>query len=170
MAIYPDIKAGQDITADLLNSMLPLIATKDATESVTSSTTMQNDDELFVSVVANATYIVQMFLLHDSATAGDIKIGFSSPTDSVFAWGVHGANTTNTSSAAVSSVNMTLQTTTATVSFGGGGSTGTAAFVAGTLTTAGTAGTFRFQWAQDVSSATASNVRQGSWLSLTRVA
>lgn len=169
---YPQFTAGEDITADKLNSMLGLTAWKTATESVTSSTVLQNDDELFLTVEANATYVMFMFLLHDSdaTAAGDIKLGFSSPASSTFAWGVHGANTSSTSSSAVTSVNMTLQTTSSTVSLGGGDSTGTTAFIGGTLVTSGTAGTFRLQWAQDTSNAVATNVRIGSYMTLKRVA
>jgi hypothetical protein len=172
MAIYPDIRAGQRMTADVLRSMLPLTVTKATTESVTSSTVLQDDDELFLPVEANATYLMYMFLLHDSdaTVAGDIKIGFSSPASSVWAWGVHGANTAATSNSAVTSVNMSLQTTSSTVSFGGGDSAGTTAWVSGTLVTDGTAGNLTLQWAQDTSNAVASRVRQGSYMTLIRTA
>jgi len=169
---YPQFTAGEDITADKLNSMLGLTAWKTATESVTSSTTLQNDDELFLTVEANATYIMFMVLFHDSDTgaAADTKIGWSAPASATMNWGVHGANTASTSSTAVTSVNMQTRTIIEVAAFGGGDSTGTMALVGGTLVTSGTAGTFRLQWAQETSNAVATNVRAGSYLTLKRVA
>lgn len=169
---YPQWTAGEDATADKLNSMLPLTAWKTATESVTSSTTLQNDDELFLTVEANATYIMDLLLLHDSdaTAAGDVKIGWSAPASATMNWGVHGANTAATSSTGVTSVNMQTRIISEVAAFGGGDSTGTTALAKGVLVTAGTAGTFRLQWAQETSNAVASNVRVGSYLTLKRVA
>lgn len=167
---YPTILAGQDVTAELLTSMLPTIVVKAATEPITASTTMQNDDELFATVAANATYDVLLHLLYDSATAGDITIGWTAPASAVMTWGLIGAQSGETSSSTVANVNMQTRTILEAADLGGGASTGTYGLVHGTLITAATAGTLNFQWAQRVSSATASNVRAGSVLMLHRTA
>lgn len=172
MATYPPVYAGTIVTAAFLESMCPVTATKTATESVTSSTTLQNDDQLAAPTEVNATYEVALLLLHDSdaTAAGDIKIGWTGPAGATLTWGVHGANTAQTTSTAVAAVNMQTRTIAEVAAFGGGDSTGTVALVYGTLVTAGTAGTLQLQWAQETSNAVATNVRAGSRLTLTRTA
>lgn len=167
---YPDIAAGDDITAGLLTSMLPVIVAKAATEPLTASTTMQNDDELFASVAANATYSVMLHLFHDADTTGDINIGWSGPTGATMNWGAVVAHVNETSSGTVTAVSMQTRIISEVQSIGGGASTGTYSVVHGTLITSSTAGTLNFQWAQRVSSATATNVRAGSMLILHRSA
>lgn len=168
---YPTWLAGEEITADKLNSLITA-AIKTTSEAVTSSTTLQNDDALFVSVAASATYRMDLLLLHDSdaTAAADIKVGWTGPAGATMHWGVVGANTASTSSTTVPNSNMQTALITETASFGGGDSTGTTALVAGTLVTSTTAGTLQLQWAQETSNAVATNVRAGSHLVLTRIA
>jgi hypothetical protein len=150
--------------------MLPIIVTKAATEPLTASTTMQNDDELFATVEANATYRVRLDLLHDAATAGDITIGWSGPAGATMNWGAVVAHVNETSSGTVANVSMQSRIISEVQDIGGGASTGTYSVVFGTLITSATAGTLNFQWAQRASSATATNVRAGSGLILHRIA
>src|SRR3546814_10125325 len=77
--VYPVIPAGARITDELLESMLPNVVVKSVAEPVTSSTALQDDDELLAPVAANAKYDVTLHLLHDSATAGDLQFTFSGP-------------------------------------------------------------------------------------------
>src|SRR3546814_13600211 len=77
--VYPVIPAGARITDELLESMLPNVVVKSVAEPVTSSTALQDDDELLAPVAANAKYDVTLHLLHDSATAGDLQFPFSAP-------------------------------------------------------------------------------------------
>jgi len=170
VAKYPELFAGMKVTADLMSAGQPDIVTKQITESVTSSTTFQNDDELFVSVEANAKYDVELFLLHSSGTTGRLKIQFTAPASASFAWGVHAAEVNTTTSNAVPETVMASRTIGETAQIGGGNATGTTAFVRGTLTTSATAGTLTLQWAQVTSNATASQVRAGSILSIKRIA
>lgn len=170
MARYPEILAGNRITAELLDSMLPDVVVKAATESVTSSVAFQNDDELFASVEANAQYKVRLYLLHDSATAGDIEIGWSGPSGATMDWGMTGAQNATTSSTTVPDMTLPTKLIGETNELGGGASTGTTAILEGTLTTSSTAGTLQFRWTQGTSSATATNVRAGSTLEVRRIA
>lgn len=170
MSKYPVIPPGTTLTSGILASLLPDVATKTAVEAVTNSITMQNDDEMFLSVEANATYDVLLHLLYDSATAGDITIGWSGPSGAAMTWGMIGAQVNVTSSGTVPDVTMQTRIISEVQDLGGGASTGTYAVVHGTLTTAGTAGTLNFRWAQRVVSATSTNVRAGSQLILKRTA
>lgn len=169
MAKYPLIPPGTTLTTGLLASLLSDVATKTAAEAITNNT-MQNDDELFLSVEANATYDVLLHLYHDSATAGDLLIGWSGPSGATMNWGMIGAQVTTTSSTTVTDVTMPQLTIAQTNALGGGPSAGTYCLVHGTLITAGTAGTLNFRWAQNATNATASNVRAGSQLIVRRTA
>uniref|UniRef100_A0AAU2A022 Uncharacterized protein n=1 Tax=Streptomyces sp. NBC_00093 TaxID=2975649 RepID=A0AAU2A022_9ACTN len=171
MPVYPSIPAGRRITDALLESMLPIVVVKSAGESVTSSTTLQNDNELLAPVEANATYDVFLLLLHDSdaTAAADIKVGWTGPASAALNWGVHGANSAATSSTSALT-NMQTRTIAEVAAFGGGDSSGTTALIYGTLTTAGTAGTLQLQWAQETSNGVATNVRAGSRLEVRRTA
>jgi len=170
MAKYPLIPPGTTLTTGILASLLPDVATKAALESVTNSITMQNDDELFSAVEANATYDVDLHLLYDAATAADITIGWTGPSGAAMAWGMVGAQVNVTSSGTVPDVTMQTRIISEVQDLGGGPSTGTYAWVHGTLTTAGTSGTLNFRWAQRALSATATNVRAGSQLIVKRTA
>lgn len=170
MAKYPIIPPGTTLTSAILASLLPDVATKSAVESVTNSTTMQNDDELLLAVEANATYSVDLHLFYDAATAGDITIGWAGPSGATMNWGMIGAHVNETSSTTVTNVTMPQFTIGQTNDLGGGASVATYAVVHGTLITAGTAGNLNFRWAQRALSGTATNVRAGSQLILKRTA
>lgn len=170
MAKYPTIPPGTTVKSSTFASLLADVATKAALESLTNNITIQNDDELFLSVEANATYSVDLHLFYDAATAGDITIGWSGPAGAAMAWGMIAPHVNETSSTTVTNVTMPVFTISQTNDLGGGASVGTYAVVHGTLTTAGTAGNLNFRWAQRALSATATNVRAGSQLILKRSA
>lgn len=170
MATYPPVYAGTTAEAALLESMLYDEVAKAATESLTASTTYQDDDELFLPAVANATYRFDLLLLHSSSNAGRFKMQFTAPAGSSLAWGVVGVAIAVTSSNPVTDVSMPSRTLTDILGLGGGNLTGTTAFVQGVLTTSGTAGNLRLQWAQNTSDAGATQVRAGSTLRMKRIA
>lgn len=165
---YPKWAAGERITAGKLNALVTAVV-KSATEAVTNSATMQNDDELFAPVVANATYRVQLMLLYDAPTAGDIQIGWTGPTGATLTWTPGGAATSEGTSFALTSMNYQTRLITEIAAIGGSTSTGVMADVTGTLIVGSTAGTLQFRWAQNTANATATNVRANSHLILTRI-
>ena len=169
MATYPPVYAGTKVTAAFLESMLPLDVVKAATETVTPSTTYQDDDELFLPVEANAVYRFDMLLLHSSGTTGKFKMQFTAPTGATVAWGVIGVHTSVTLSNPVTDVSMPSRTLTDILGLGGGNLTGTTALISGSITTSSTAGNLTLQWAQNTSDAAATQVRAGSTLSMKRV-
>lgn len=176
-AVVTDLNA---IVAELA-FIKPVFAQKPSDESVASSTVMQNDDALFVNGIANATYEVYMELSvtgAGSATLGDIQLQFTFPTSgsgqslslgyigltSAVAYGVsttgqvNAVNFRNTASPSTSAPFGTPN-----INFGLIIATGT--WVVGTV-----AGQLQLQWAQRVSTGTATTVRQGSLLRLMRLA
>src|SRR5574341_1924364 len=58
---------------------------KTADESVTSSTTLQDDDHLVIAVEANTNYFIEAFLIYDGDAAGDFKFTFSVPAGATLA-------------------------------------------------------------------------------------
>lgn len=148
-----------------------LFARKTADESVTSSTTLQDDDHLTVSVSASAVYQIEMALIYDGdQTTGDLKFQFSAPSGSAFSYGMLSPHTDQTSTTA-SAVKITEQTLAAASTLGCFGSgTNVVARAFGLLVTGGTSGTFKLTWAQNGSSATATRLRTNSYLIARRMA
>jgi hypothetical protein len=166
MAI-PTWTVGQVLTAADVNSwFVPLVAYKTANESVTSSTTLQNDDELFVSLAATAVYTLDMFILFDGSSTGDIKWKFTFPAGVTFNLiDLHESTPTVNNNA-----NMAIFNQTETHALGcNGAGTFLPIFHTGIVTTTGTAGTLQLQWAQNTSNATATRVIAGSYMRLQRV-
>lgn len=143
---------------------------KSADETVTSSTTFQNDDHLLVSVLANSQYFVEFFLIYDAIQAADIKIQWTAPAGATFDWTHGGLGTSATATSG--SVSRNYRTISDIGTIGGpAAGAGTNAVIPGEgrLVTSGTAGTFRLQWAQNTSSATGAIVRANSVLIVQRL-
>ncbi|MFB6811253.1 hypothetical protein [Streptomyces sp. NPDC056387] len=169
---YPVIPAGQRITAGLLTSMLPTYVVKPTDQQVTSSTTNVNDTGIIAAVAANAIYVVTGMLLYSAHSSGDVRIGWTGPSGAVFDWIIH-AQTTGTGGLATAGVVVDRQSIGNTAfPLGGFGAENTTVMTAplwGRLTTSSTAGNLQLNWAQQTSSGTATIMRAGSWLLLTRV-
>ncbi|GAA0348744.1 hypothetical protein PV735_31560 [Streptomyces turgidiscabies] len=170
MAIFPDIRAGQRMVVDVLRSMVYDEVVKSTTETVTNSTTFQDDDELFLPALVNAQYRFDLLLLHSSGTTGDFKMRFTAPAGATVNWGVHNVHVGQTSSTTVTSVSFPSRVLSDQQDMGGGNLAGTTAFISGVLTTAAAAGNLRLQFAQIVSDAAATQVRAGSTLRMKRIA
>lgn len=159
---------GDVVTASRINIWFinTLFAQKTATESVTSSTTLQDDDHLFVAVEANAVYEIALILSYDAGGAGDLKTSMTVPAGASLVGVASGINSPGTLI-----TDDFVSAWTGVMNPGGLGAGTTAAMSAqGLLTVAGTAGDVRLQWAQLVSSSTATRLFAGSYLLLRRVA
>jgi len=158
---------GDVLTAADMNAWtVPLAAYRTTTQSVTSSTTLQNDNALSVAVAANAVYIVELALIYDADTAGDLKLGWTIPA---------GASITNvadsmlTGTAAATTDDQMTAGTTNPVAGGLGAGTNCGFVGKWLLTISSTSGTLQLQWAQGTSSATATRLFAGSYLLAQRV-
>ena len=156
--------AGDLVTA---SDVAQLYATKTATESVTNSTTLQNDDELFVTLEASTTYQVDLVMLYDGAAAGDFKVGFTGPTAATLQGVVVGI----TPAGATSGDDVTAYAVLGTANNFGAVGTGTTLGMhfSGLLRTSTTVGALTVQWAQITASATATRVFADSYLALRRI-
>jgi hypothetical protein len=163
----PTFVTGDVPTAAQVNSWFvnTLCAYKTADESVTSSTAFQDDDHLTVQVEASCVYDLTLVLAYDGATAGDFKYQLVMPAGATVVGVVSGLSTT----AAASTDDFTTSWTGAANLGGIGAGSTQGTYARGLLVVAGTAGTLKVQWAQTVSSGTATRLFTGSFISLRRL-
>jgi hypothetical protein len=160
--------AGQKITATELANMQPFFAIKPSLQAVTSSTVLVDDTDLqCVIAVSSGTFVFDLFLNYFGGTIGssDLKMTMQyTGTTSSAIWGVHGISTaaTNQLGAAATSLGSTA-------AIGTSGGTFFTAFIGGSLVIS-SAGTLKLQWAQNTSSATATTMRQNSWMRVQQIA
>lgn len=135
---------------------------KTADETVTTSTTRQQDDHLFVTLLANTRYAFELFLAH----TGDINFAFSSPAGSTIYWGGD-VIPTGTGSSAGSVYRLLAGSSPAVVTdISGGSFNAFFAPVKGVIATAGTAGDLRLMWAQPSASGS-TVIKANSWMQVT---
>jgi len=159
--------AGSRITAALLNEIQPLNVIKPADQSVTSSTTLVNDNALSLPLaVANATYQFACYLDYEGGTLGssDIKWTWTVPAGASMRYAT---TYTNTAGAIQGSITYVASSVPAAGTAGAGNLQ--ALTMTGTLLVGATTGTLQLQWAQHTSSGTATIVHAQSGLSLVRV-
>ena len=162
-------QAGQSITADGLNQMVPRFAFKAATTSRASTTTATADPDLTLDLGADdlGDWAIEIFLNATGAAlgAGDIKVGLSySGTVGDGVWMGQGTDT-----AAITSLHgFGRSIDDLTQSFGVNGGNFSVVSINGSISPT-TTGTLAVVWAQNTSSATATNLRVGSWMKLTRM-
>lgn len=145
-------------------------AYKTSDESRASTTTVTQDGALNVTIPSTGTYIFQAFIVYQTLQAAGFQAGFTfSGTTTASLYSINalsGGGTTDTGSARYvanafgSPTNFTS---------GAGAGVSIVAFGEGSFV-ATTTGTLRFNWAQQTSNATATVVKAGSYLILTRIA
>jgi len=126
-------------------------------EAVTNDIVLQDDDELFVALNADKVYGGYLMMFFDAATNADMSYACSVPAGATAIningdWQGGGFN------------QGTADFTTSRIVATSGTGTIVAQALGFRIIVAGTAGNFQFQWAQGVAQATATNVRQGSYL------
>lgn len=130
---------------------------KTADETINSSTTLQDDDELTVAVEANKRYRVLCMIRLTSDPAPDFKYAFTVPTDAIcVAISGIGSSTglSNENDLTASQTITTVNTNTRYL------------LIVGTLLVRGNAGSITLQWAQNTSDAANTTVNEGSWLAV----
>lgn len=159
--------AGSKIPAVALTLMEPQNAIKNGVQSVTSSTTLVDDNDLQIVLPGTGTYIFSLFLNYTGAAtgAGDLKatIAFTGST-SFGVWGGVGNNAT-----AVTQVQSGGNGLGSVEVYGTDGGFFQTAILKGSVF-ATSSGTLKLQWAQNASSATSTNLRQGCWMQVWQIA
>lgn len=154
------LAAGDKPTAAQIEDLRGLRVYKTTAETVISSSTLQNDDELFLSVAASTTYQFLARIVYTSGTTPDIKIGFTYPVGTTASYTLLGIASGGTT---LSAFHQTETSVSALE-----GATGTACLMTGTWTTSTTAGIIQLQWAQNTLTASNTQVLAGSFLELVK--
>lgn len=137
-------------------------------EGVTSSTALQNDNELLLSVAASAEYEMLLGVVYTAGTAEKIKYGFTGPAGATLDWHMGGpAN----SVVATSGIAYYGPNNLAGSDAPGAAGTGSSMIARpyGLLRTGVTAGTLQFQFAQNFSGVNTTTVKAGSFMLLNRL-
>jgi len=143
---------------------------KTSDQTITSSTTLTNDNDLATALAASKTYIFIARLFVFGAAAGDIKVAFTFPASTTFnAFGglgiITGSTTVSTSADLEAHAYPSTGTSpTSSLAFGVPDTNGVMIDVSGQLVTSSTTGNLQLQWAQNASSGTGTTVKAGSWL------
>jgi hypothetical protein len=145
-----------------------LFVDKPSDESVTSSTTLQNDNHLKFTAAANTNYWVKAYIMIDGAdTAGGIQLGWYGPADATFDWCSDALGDDADGFGPVSRTRQTISTVPDMKTNGPGSFLIVPAV--GVLKVGATGGTFGFRWAQSTSSATATKVKALSGMIITKL-
>lgn len=150
---------------DRVNVLTPrktVVVRKTADETVSSSVTMQNDDHLFYAIPGTGTYLIDTWLIVDGGATPDIQIGYtwSSGTLDHLPAGLDVTAASTAGDIELLSNVADAASPTSPRAFGLDGLVST--IHSRVLFQATGAQTFRLQWAQDVSGATATKVWTGS--------
>lgn len=148
--------------------VMPRYYVKAADESVTSSTTLQDDNHLVFAAEASSVYVAKynLFVANGDA-ASDGKFGFTLPAAGTFLAKFMAAGAASTDATAATSMQVSYITSGSAVIgmlSNNQGVTIEAAFTIGV-----TPGNVTLQWAQNASSGTAMTLKQGSFLEVRKV-
>lgn len=172
------ITAGQRRTVtvpDMNLTLVPmLVKRKLADESVTSSTVLQNDDDLFFPIGANEEWIATFsFQMGNALTTTGIKVAITVPAAGTQKF-QSVVETSDTACALNGSMNAQTVSGTAILNIPAGATFGTAAFclvrIIVWMQNGANAGNVQIQWSQATSSGTALTVTQGSSMVAHRIA
>lgn len=143
------------------------VARKTATESVTSSTSVQDDDHLTMTLNANTNYWIDGHLITDGALAGDFRMQFVVPSGTI-RWLANGPVSGATGT--VTDVDRNYKVGSATTVMGTiAAGTNNVVLIFGIARIGASGGTFKIQWAQGTSNATATRVMANSFLRAVRM-
>jgi hypothetical protein len=142
------------------------VKTSDTTRN--STTTFADDPHLAgIAVAANTNYAVECSFVYNSAATPDFKYQFTVPSGTTF----RGFTLLYHPSGVTVPATMNwidCNSLTGGVTGMNGAAADVRCVVRGSISVGSTAGTMAFQWAQDISNAGNTIVRQGSWLEVLR--
>ena len=152
--------AGPTFSTDAAFDPGTVVIRKSVDESVTSSTTLQDDDELLIAVRPKLQYVVDGVVFATSASVTpDIKIAFTAPSGSTIDIGYVGMTGTASAQADI------LETSgSASASIPVDADKVTVILIHGTIKLDSTAGFLQLRWAQNTSNGTAVTIKEGSYL------
>jgi hypothetical protein len=143
------------------------LVVKASDETVTSSTSVQDDDELFFATATAGTYAFELTLfLSTTSQTADWKGDFTAPAGATCFFGPNDTyQLSNQWSMTSQATNpLALKTCSDTLIWGGNNTGITGVFVRGIVIAGGTAGNFQFRWAQNSSEAVNNIVKANSFI------
>lgn len=158
-------KAGEFIDADDINKGFTYVIQKAASESVTSSTTLQDDDDLMATLPVGS-YEVRVVLTATGGTAGDIKTSWTNTGTMTAVRSCLGPNlsTSTTDDGGILCKAVTLGSV---VSYGL--TSGNHLILEQLYIEVTVEGTLQLQWAQNASSGTSTTLSGSSRMFITQV-
>lgn len=163
MTALGQIYAGSPITAAMLRGIAPYAVIKGADEPLTSSTSLQADNDLVLAVSASTSWLFECFLDYEGGTQGssDIKWTWAVPAGATLRYTVTNITTGGSSDTGRCWTESSIPTA------GTSGATNLQGIrMAGTFLVAGTAGNLQLKWAQNSNSGTPTIVHAQSSLQL----
>lgn len=165
---FPTILAGMSLTAALATQMERIMVVKPSDTDRASTTTLTDDPDLTVPVVANGVYFVEFGILYGGPTAADFKTAWSTPAGSSGLKAVLGPGSASGDDANANNITGRFGVhglTTAIVYNCSRNGTGSiqGALENAVITVGGSAGNVTLQWAQNSSNVTADRVAGKSW-------
>lgn len=168
MSTYPTVVAGQDITADLLNSMMPQYKFKTA-GTIRTNNTIADDPDLTMQLEANAIYLVEFRVVYSANTTA-LRCQWTVPTGATGVRNINGMEQTGTDPTA-SLTRWGGASFGSAAAYGDGNSVSTTVHLyEWAIVTTTNAGTCAFAWAQTATTAENTQVRAGSYMRVTRLA
>ncbi len=153
------------------SAYIPVFAKITSTSTAkNANTTVSDVTGLVVALTAASTYIVDAYIIYQSSTTADIKIGWTTPTSVTGTWGLFGPSLTATTQD--STIQFGTPGSWASASTAGGvGATSLIARASGVIVTSGgNAGNLQLQMAQATSDATDTTLRANSYVTARKVA
>jgi hypothetical protein len=148
-------------------ALLPTYVVKPSDQSVTSSTTLVNDNDLKHTVAADTTYHVRGIFHYTASTTGDIQFVWTGPSGASVTFVVTCVDSSTLDTATTSRIGSLPSSS---LAVGGRGTSFPGViYWEGTLVTSSSSGTLQLQWAQNTSDGTATTVEAGSLLILTKI-
>ncbi len=163
--------AGAKLRASVLSAMVtevrPIAVRKASDQTQSATVVLLNDTELFASVEATLTYTFELVIIYEAGTAADYRWALTFPTGSAASWGVQSLD----SALAYVPVGSSSYTSGNATGLGGAAiGTQRSMLITGVIVVGASAGTFRYQWAQLVSTVENTKTAAGSTLVLRRLA
>jgi hypothetical protein len=137
-------------------------ATKTLGQTVNNSTTLVNDTDLVLPMVANAIYRFECYAISNSNATADWKCTWAVPSGTTMSYYCIGYTTADVFGLFHSNAGTTQQI--------GGGGADRGTLMRGTVSVSSTPGNLQLQWAQNTLNASNTIVQAQSYLDLTRIA
>lgn len=170
--VYPDFRAGQRLTAELLRGMQWQSVEQGSAQTVNNSATLV-DTNLSVTLPASSTWMFRLFVAYTTSDTGDdsdLRFAWSVPPNGTVArwtqgYGANGSGGTND----FTSVNFRRPATDTNVRIGASGSGDTNSYYEWGVFLAGDGGAFVLQFAQWSATSVDTSVTASSRLDYLRI-